>query len=49
MDDTTAKVQSENAFVAGYFAMPKIEFAANLRELAEGAVAQTRDNYERID
>jgi phasin len=51
MDDTTASVQvkSENSFVAGHFAMPKIEFPANLRELAEEAMAQTRGNYERID
>ena len=51
MSDTTARVQvkSENSFVAGHFAMPNIEFPANLRELAKGAMAQTRGNYERID
>jgi phasin len=41
-------VKSENSFAAGHFAMPKIEFPANLREFAEEAVAQTRGNYERI-
>ena len=51
MSDTTESVQvkSENSFVAGHFVIPKIEFPANLRELAERAMAQTRGNYERID
>jgi hypothetical protein len=60
MRDTAANVgmKSENsraAFAAatkssaGHFAMPKIEFPANLRELGEEAVAQTRGNYERIE
>src|SRR5271169_1710480 len=31
------------------FEMPKIEFPANLRELAEEAMAQTRGNHERIE
>ena len=60
MRDTTANVgmKSENSTAASaaatkssgrQFEMPKIEFPANLRELAEEAMAQTRGNYERIE
>ena len=60
MRDTTANVgmKSEKPTAASaaatkssgrQFEMPKIEFPANLRELAEEAMAQTRGNYERIE
>src|SRR5271168_2411413 len=60
MRDTTANVgiKSENSTAASaaatkssgrQFEMPKIEFPANLRELAEEAMAQTSGNYERIE
>jgi phasin len=51
MSDTVAsvRVKSENSFAAGHLQMPKIEFPENLREFAEGAMAQTRGNYERFE
>jgi phasin len=51
MSDTTesVRVKSDNSFAADHLPMPKIEFPANLRELAEEAMAQTRGNYERFE
>ena len=60
MRDKTANVemQSENSIAtsgaaaklsAGQLEVPTIEFPTNLRELAEEAVVQTRENYERIE
>jgi hypothetical protein len=50
MSDTTegVRVKSGNSFATGHFAMPKIKFLANLRELAEEAVAQARGSCEWI-
>jgi hypothetical protein len=60
MRDTTANVgmKFENSSAASaaatnssgrQFEMPKIEFPASLRELAEEAMVQTRGNYERME
>jgi len=57
MRDTTANVgmtsTSKNSVVAASAAAmktsPKIEFPANLRELAKEVMAQTRGNYEQIE
>jgi len=47
-------MKSENSTAATkssgpQFDIPKIEFPANLRELAKDAMAQTRGNYDRIE
>jgi hypothetical protein len=60
MRDKTANVemQSQNFIAtsgaaakmsAGQLEVPTIEFPMNLRELAEEAVMQTRESYERIE